>query len=57
MIDAARRMDREALVAIFDRFAVPLYNFAMHICGDPLKAHQAVGDVFTKFLEPLAARK
>lgn len=32
MIDAARRMDREALVA-------------MRICGDPLKADQAVGNV------------
>jgi len=57
LIDAARRMDREALVAIFDRYAVPLYNFAIHICGDPLQADQAVGDVFTKFLEQLAAGK
>jgi DNA-directed RNA polymerase specialized sigma24 family protein len=57
LIAAARRMDREALVAIFDRFAVQLYNFAMRICGDPLKADRAVGDVSTKFLEQLAAGK
>jgi RNA polymerase sigma-70 factor, ECF subfamily len=57
LMDGAGRMDREALVAIFDRFAMPLYNFAMRICGDPLHADQVVGDVFTKFLEQLAAGK
>ena len=57
LMDGARTMDREALIAIFDRFAVPLYNFAMRLCGDPIKADQAVGDVFTKFLEQLAAGK
>lgn len=57
LIDAARRMDQAALVAIFDRYAAALYNFAIHICGDPLQADQAVGDVFTKFLEQLAAGK
>ena len=57
LIDAARRMDREALVAIFDLYAVRLYNYAMRVCGDPLKADQVVGDVFTKFLEQLVAGK
>jgi RNA polymerase sigma-70 factor, ECF subfamily len=57
LMEDARTMDREALIAIFDRFAVPLYNFAMRLCGDPIKADQAVGDVFTKFLEQLAAGK
>jgi RNA polymerase sigma-70 factor (ECF subfamily) len=55
LIDDARRMDREALVAIFDHYAVPLYNFAMRMCGDPLRADQVVGDVFTKLLEQLSA--
>ena len=57
LISAARKMDREALVAIFDRYAVQLYNYAMHICGDPLRADQIVGDVFTKLLDQLAAGK
>jgi RNA polymerase sigma-70 factor (ECF subfamily) len=57
LIDAARRMDRDALVAIFELYAVRLYNYAMRVCGDPLKADQVVGDVFTKFLEHLAAGK
>jgi RNA polymerase sigma-70 factor (ECF subfamily) len=57
LIDDARRMDREALVAIFDHYAVPLYNFAMRMCGDPLRADQVVGDVFTKLLEQFAAGK
>ena len=57
LMEGARTMDREALIAIFDRFAAPLYNFAMRLCEDPIKADQAVGDVFTKFLEQLAAGK
>ena len=46
LMEGAKTMDREALIAIFDRFAAPLYNFAMRLCGDPIKADQAVGDVF-----------
>jgi RNA polymerase sigma-70 factor (ECF subfamily) len=57
LLDAARSMDKKALVAIFDRFATELYNYALHMCGDPLNADNAVGDVFTKFLEQLAAGK
>lgn len=57
LLDAARRMDQKALVAIFDRFATELYNYALRMCGDSLKADNAVGDVFSKFLEQLAAGK
>lgn len=57
LLDAARSMNQKALVAIFDRFATELYGYALRMCGDPLKADNAVGDVFTKFLEQLAAGK
>jgi len=57
VLNAARRMDQEALGAIFDRYAGALYNYAVRICGDPVRADQAVGDVFTKFLEKLALGK
>ncbi len=57
LLDAARGMDKKALIAIFDRYAPELYNYALRLCGDPLQADHVVGDVFTKFLERLVAGK
>ena len=50
-------MDKNALAVIFDRYAVDLFNYAMHISDDPLKADSIVGDVFANFLEHLATGK
>lgn len=57
LLDAARRMDQQALVAIFDRYATDLYNYVLRLRNDPLKADHIVGDVFSNFLEQLAAGK
>ena len=57
LLDAARKLDQNALVVIFDRYATELYNYALRIWEDPLKADSAVGDVFTKFLEQLVTGK
>jgi len=57
LLDAAMRMDQQALAAIFDRYATDLYNYALHMRSDPLKADQIVGDAFSKFLEQMAAGK
>lgn len=57
LLAAARKLDQNALVAIFDRYATELYNYGLRIWGDPLRADHAVGDVFTNFLEQLAAGK
>jgi RNA polymerase sigma-70 factor (ECF subfamily) len=57
LLNAARRMDEEALVRIFDLYASPLYNYALRLCGDPVLADHIVGDVFAKLLEQLAAGK
>ena len=57
LLNAARRMDQKALAAIFDRYAAALYSYAVQMCGDPLEADHTVGEVFTKFLEQLAAGK
>lgn len=57
LLDAARRMDQQALAAIFDRYATDLYNYALRLRNDPLKADNVVGDVFAQFLEQLAAGK
>jgi RNA polymerase sigma-70 factor, ECF subfamily len=55
LLNAARRMDEEALVRIFDLYARPLYNYALRLCRDPLMADHIVGDVFSKLLEQLAS--
>ena len=57
LLNTARKMDKEALVKIFDLYAAPLYSYALRLCGDPLFAHHIVGDVFARLLEQLAAGK
>lgn len=57
LLDAAKAMNQEALVAIFDLYATPLYNYALRLCNDPVAADNIVGDVFAKFLDQLAAGK
>lgn len=54
LLDAARMMNEEALVKIFDLYSSALYRYAFRICGDPVRADHIVGDVFTKLLEQLS---
>lgn len=54
LLNAARIMDEDALIKIFDRYASPLYNFAFRLCGDSVTADQIVGDVFAKLLDQLS---
>ena len=51
LLEAARNMDRKALVEIFDLYSSALYNYALRLCNDPLRADNIVGDVFAKLLE------
>lgn len=55
LLNAARRMDKEALVKIFDLYSAALYKYALRLCGDPMLADHIVGDVFAKFLDQLAS--
>ena len=55
LLQAAKTMSKDALVKIFDRYAVPIYHYAFRLCGDPLLADHIVGDVFARLLEQLAA--
>jgi RNA polymerase sigma-70 factor (ECF subfamily) len=54
LLEAARSMDRDALVEIFDQYSSALYNYALRLCNDPLRADHIVGDVFAKLLEQLS---
>lgn len=55
LLEAARSMDREALIEIFDLYSSALYNYALRLCNDPLLADHIVGDVFAKLLDQLSA--
>src|SRR5690349_2299773 len=54
LLNAARMMDKEALVKIFDLYSSALYKYALRLCGDPVMADHIVGDVFAKLLDQLA---
>jgi RNA polymerase sigma-70 factor (ECF subfamily) len=51
LLEAARNMDKQALMEIFDLYSSALYNYALRLSNDPLKADHIVGDVFAKLLE------
>jgi len=55
LLEAARNMDREALIEIFDLYSSALYNYALRLCNDRLRADHIVGDVFVKLLEQWSA--
>ena len=55
LLDAAKRMDKDAIVKIFDLYATPLYNYALRLCEDPVMADHIVGDVFARLLEQFAS--
>jgi len=57
LLDAARNMDRDALIEIFDRYAPALYKYAIRLSSDAVMADQIVGDVFAKLVENLSAGK
>lgn len=55
LLEAARKMNKEALVKIFDRYSSALYNYAFRLCDDALIADYVVGDVFAKLLDQFSA--
>jgi RNA polymerase sigma-70 factor (ECF subfamily) len=57
LLEAARQMDRDALVKIFDIYSPGLYSYAYRLCNDSLIADYIVGDVFAKLLEHLSVGK
>jgi RNA polymerase sigma-70 factor (ECF subfamily) len=55
LLEAARKMNKDALVKIFDRYSPALYNYAFRLCNDALIADYIVGDVFAKLLDQFSA--
>ena len=57
LIDAAKGMEEEAIVEIFDTYAPALFNYALRTGSDPHLADHIVGDVFAKLLDQLSCGK
>jgi RNA polymerase sigma-70 factor (ECF subfamily) len=57
LLEAARKLDRNALVAIFEQYAPPLYKYALRLSGDPAEADDVVGDVFSQLIDHLKRGK
>lgn len=57
LLGAARRLDPDALIKIFDQYSPALYSYALRLCNDPVLADQIVGDVFGSLLDQLVSGK
>lgn len=56
-LESIRRMEKDALIQVFDEYAPSLFKYAMRTCWDAQIADQVVGDVFANLLEQLACGK
>ena len=57
LLQAARKMNKEAIVEIFELYSAPLYNYVLRLSGDRVLADHIVGDVFAKLIEQLSLGK
>jgi len=57
LLNAARQMNKDALIKVFDLYSSALYKYALRMCGDPVMADHIVGDVFVKLLDQLSVGK
>lgn len=57
LLNAARAMDQDALVKIFDLYAPALYRYALRLGCDPVLADHIVGDVLANLVEQISRGK
>ena len=57
LLDAARKLDQDALATIFDRYSPVIFKYALRLCQDTHQADDIVGDVFSRFAENLQSGK
>ena len=57
LLEAARRLDPEALTAIFDHYAPAIFNFVYYLCQDEEESDSVVGDTFETLLELFSSGK
>ncbi len=57
LLNAARKLEPDALIAVFDSYAPAIYKYAMRLCHDPLLADDVVGEVFAQLLKQFSNGK
>lgn len=55
LLEAARRMNGDALKQIFDLYSSAIFKYAYRLCNDAVTADHIVGDVFGRLLDLLSA--
>ncbi|HSB66225.1 MAG TPA: sigma-70 family RNA polymerase sigma factor [Anaerolineales bacterium] len=50
LLRAARKLNQDALITIFDRYASAIYKYVLRFCHDPVESDRLVGEVFTELL-------
>lgn len=53
LMQAARRLDGQALAEIYDRYSPGLYRYAYRLLGDAAQAEDCVSETFHRFLRAL----
>ena len=55
LLEAARKMNRDALTQIFDLYSSAIFRYAYRLCNDAVIADHVVGDVFGRLLDLFSA--
>jgi RNA polymerase sigma-70 factor (ECF subfamily) len=55
LLKAAKTLDQETLSLIFDTYAPAIFRYSYRLCHDSVESDKIVGEVYTQFLERLAA--
>jgi RNA polymerase sigma-70 factor (ECF subfamily) len=53
LLDEARKLDRQALVRIYDHYSPRLFRYAYRLLGDSDLAEECVSETFSRFLHAL----
>ena len=53
LLDEARKLDRQALVSIYDHYSPRLFRYAYRLLGDSDLAEECVSETFSRFLHAL----
>ena len=53
LLSRARRLQRQALAEVYDRFSPGLYRYARRLLGDADLAEECVAETFSRFLRAL----
>jgi RNA polymerase sigma-70 factor (ECF subfamily) len=57
LLNGAKRLDPNALAAIYDRYNMAIYAYSMRLLGEPDLAEDCVAETFSRFLHALHAGK